>query len=39
MQCFTQQKNARTEKFFRFFNEVPTVFLVSIVMLSVLKPF
>lgn len=39
MQCFKQRKNSRTERFFRFFNEVPTVFLISIVLLSVLKPF
>ena len=39
MKCFKQQVNARTENFFRFFNEIPTVLLILIVMLSVLKPF
>lgn len=36
---FARKSQVRTSKFFRFFNEIPTLFLVSIVLLVVLKPF
>ena len=36
---FQGEKNVRTEKFFRWFNEFPTFILVSVVLLSTLKPF
>jgi putative membrane protein len=31
--------NTKTSKFFRMYNEVPTLLLISIVLLAVLKPF
>ena len=31
--------NARSERFFRIFNEVPAVLLIAIVLLAVLRPF
>lgn len=36
---FAQNKNRFNEKFFRLINEVPTIFLIAIVSLVVLKPF
>lgn len=36
---FRAGKNTRSHKFFRIFNEVPTVFLIVIVILAVVKPF
>lgn len=35
---FKHDKNIHTEKFFRYFNEIPTVILVIIVILSFVKP-
>ena len=35
---FKHNKNRRSAKFFRFFNEVPTVFLIVIIFMVVLKP-
>ena len=32
-------KNPHSEKFYRFFNELPTILLISIVILSIVKPF
>lgn len=32
-------KNYKSGKFFRFYNEIPTLFLISIVLLAVVKPF
>jgi len=36
---FAADRNTRSAKFYRVVNEVPTVFLVAIVLLVVLKPF
>ncbi len=35
---FKHDKNKKSAKFYRFFNEIPTLFLVSIVILVVVKP-
>jgi putative membrane protein len=37
--AFERDKNVKSEKFFRIFNEVPAVLMVIIVLLVVLKPF
>ena len=36
---FARNENKKTHKFFRIFNEIPTVLLIIIVFLVVLKPF
>lgn len=36
---FANDRNTRSEKFYRIFNEIPTVLMVFIVILVVLKPF
>lgn len=36
--CFAAKRNTRSEKFFRVFNEVPTVLMILIVGLVILKP-
>lgn len=36
---FERDENTKTAKFFRIFNEVPTVLLIGIVVLAVFKPF
>lgn len=36
---FAQDKNTKSHVFYRWFNEVPTVLLVAIVILVVVKPF
>ena len=36
---FAADRNTRSAKFYRVANEVPTVFLIAIVLLVVLKPF
>ena len=36
---FAQNKNVKSAYFFRVVNEVPTVFLIAIVLLAVTKPF
>jgi putative membrane protein len=36
---FARDKNTRTQKFFRIVNEIPTVLLIAIVILAVVKPF
>lgn len=36
---FEQGRNTRTHKFYRWFNEVPVLLLVAVVLLVVLKPF
>jgi putative membrane protein len=36
---FASDRNRRSEKFYRIINEVPTVLLIGIVLLVVLKPF
>lgn len=38
VKCFAQKCNARATRYFRFFNEIPTLLLLSIVLLVVLKP-
>ncbi|MCC5791149.1 MAG: protoporphyrinogen oxidase HemJ [Legionellaceae bacterium] len=38
-QCFADNANARSTRFFRIFNEIPTLFLIMIVILVVVKPF
>jgi putative membrane protein len=37
--AFVQGKNKHSEKFFRMINEVPTVLMIVIVFLVILKPF
>jgi putative membrane protein len=39
MRNFAQNHNEHTSKFFRAFNELPSLLLVAIVILAVLKPF
>ena len=36
---FAREKNRKTARFYRIFNEVPTLLLITIVLLAVLKPF
>jgi protoporphyrinogen IX oxidase len=36
---FANNSNAREERFYRYFNEVPALLLVAIVILAVVKPF
>lgn len=36
---FRKNKNRYSERFYRYLNEVPTVFLILIILLAVLKPF
>lgn len=38
VRCFKQNNNARTALFYRIFNEVPTIFLILIVVLVIVKP-
>ncbi|MBA2656917.1 MAG: protoporphyrinogen oxidase HemJ [Tatlockia sp.] len=35
---FTQDKNTNSARFYRFYNEVPTILLFGIIMLVVIKP-
>lgn len=37
-QCFAQQKNKHASKFYRVFNEIPTLLLILIVCMAVIKP-
>jgi protoporphyrinogen IX oxidase len=39
MRDFAQNRNARTTRWYRLFNEVPSLFLIAIVALAVVKPF
>lgn len=39
MKQFSKDVNKRSTRFFRFFNEIPTLLLVGIVLLVVVKPF
>jgi len=39
VRLFAQGKNTHTSKFYRVFNELPTLFLISIVILVVVRPF
>jgi len=36
---FKQDKNEKSERFYRWFNEIPSIILIAIVILSVVKPF
>ena len=36
---FSLDRNRHTQKFFRIVNEIPTVLMIAIVLLAVLKPF
>ncbi len=36
---FSQDRNQHTKRFYRIINEVPTVLLIAIVILAVVKPF
>ena len=37
--AFERDRNTKSERFFRLFNEIPAVLMVVIVLLAVLKPF
>jgi putative membrane protein len=39
LQQFAADRNARPERWYRFFNEVPALLLIGIVILAVVKPF
>ena len=39
LQLFAANRNARTERWYRVFNEVPALLLIGIVILVVVKPF
>ncbi len=39
MLAFRQNRNVHTERWYRAFNEAPTILLIAIVLLVVLKPF
>lgn len=39
MRDFAQHRNARSAKWYRGFNEVPSLLLIAIVLLAVVKPF
>jgi len=36
---FSQDKNTRSQKFYRIINEVPTVLMIGIVVMVIVKPF
>lgn len=38
LSCFAQDRNTRGSGFYRLFNEIPTLLLISIVLLAVVKP-
>ena len=38
VKAFAQNRNTHSHVFFRWFNEVPVIFLIAIVLLAVLKP-
>ncbi len=39
MRDFAQRRNARSATWYRVFNELPSLLLIGIVMLAVVKPF
>jgi putative membrane protein len=39
LKLYSADKNRNSSRFYRFFNEMPTLFLIGIVLLVVLKPF
>jgi putative membrane protein len=36
---FSRDRNRHSQKFFRIVNEIPTVLMIAIVLLAVVKPF
>lgn len=38
VRCFAEDRNQKSEKYFRLLNEVPTVLMVAIVILVIIKP-
>jgi putative membrane protein len=39
MHDFAQDRNRRSARWYRVFNEVPSLLLIAIVLLAVIKPF
>ena len=39
MKDFAADRNTRSQKFYRIINEVPTVLMIGIVILVIVKPF
>ena len=39
LKLFKQDNNVKSARFFRFFNEIPTILLIGIVLFVVVKPF
>ena len=39
MKKFARDENTKSQKFFRIANEVPTLFMIAIIILAVVKPF
>lgn len=37
--CFAENKNSKSTRYYRIFNEIPTLFLIAIVICVVVKPF
>ena len=37
--AFREDRNTHSENWYRMFNEIPTIFLIAIVLLAVVKPF
>ena len=38
VKCFARNGNSHSEKFYRFFNEIPTVLLIVIVIMAIVNP-
>lgn len=39
LHLFKQNRNSHSEKFYRWLNEFPTIILISVVILTIVKPF
>jgi putative membrane protein len=39
LKAFAQGQNKKSKKFFKFINELPTILMIGIVLLAVIKPF
>ena len=39
VRCFAEDRNERPARFYRFLNEAPTILMIFIVVLAVVKPF
>ena len=39
VRAFSEDRNIRSQKFYRIANEVPTLLMIAIVILAVVKPF